>query len=223
MRYLGLALFAEGPTDHRFLRPVLRRLCEQLCAQHGQQPVEVGDVAELHTPSGLRDEPREQRIFAAGRQAGETWNILFVHTDGEGDPDRARRERAQPAMTRLLTEVCDNSRHPVAVVPVRETEAWALVDPEALRAAFGTNLPDHRLGLPARAIDLESLGDPKQALDFAFKAAVGKRRRRVKAAVQFEAIGERVSLDRLGHLPAFALMADELTDALTRIGYLVPR
>ena len=93
MRYLGLALFAEGPTDHRFLRPVLRRLCEQLCAQHGRQPVEVGDVAELHTPSGLRDEPREQRIFEAGRQAGRPGTSCSFTPTAEGDPDRARRER----------------------------------------------------------------------------------------------------------------------------------
>ena len=223
MRYLGLALFAEGPTDHRFLRPVLRRLCEQLCAQYGRQPVEVGDVSELHTPSRLRGESREQRIFEAGREAGETWNILFVHTDGESDPEKARRERAQPAMTRLLTDVCGTSRQPVAVVPVRETEAWALVDPEALRSAFGTNLTNQQLGVPAKAIGVESLYDPKQVLDFAFKAAVGKRRRRVKVAVQFEAIGERVSLDRLQDVPAFALMVDELTAALTRIGYLGTR
>ena len=78
-------------------------------------------------------------------------------------------------------------------------------------------------GCPPGPSTWKSLGDPKQALDFAFKAAVGKRRRRVKAAVQFEAIGERVSLDRLRRLPAFALMADELTDALTHIGYLVAR
>jgi hypothetical protein len=31
MRYLGLAIFAEGPTDYRFLPPVLRRATEDLC------------------------------------------------------------------------------------------------------------------------------------------------------------------------------------------------
>ena len=32
MHYLGLALYAEGRTDDRFLGPVLRRLCEEVCA-----------------------------------------------------------------------------------------------------------------------------------------------------------------------------------------------
>lgn len=36
MAYLGLALFAEGPTDHRFLKPLLRRLCENVCLNHAK-------------------------------------------------------------------------------------------------------------------------------------------------------------------------------------------
>ena len=44
MRYLGLALFAEGATDHAFLRPVLRRLCADLCLEFAEQPVEIGEV-----------------------------------------------------------------------------------------------------------------------------------------------------------------------------------
>ena len=31
MHYLGLALYAEGPTDYYFLRPLLPRLCEDIC------------------------------------------------------------------------------------------------------------------------------------------------------------------------------------------------
>lgn len=220
MRYLGLALFAEGPTDHRFLRPVLRRLCERLCAEQGRQPVEIGDIEELHTLPGMRDEPRDRRILEAGKAASASWNLLFIHTDGEGHPERARFERAIPAMTLLKSQVCDATQSPVAVVPVRETEAWALADPEALRAAFGIRMSDQRLGLQAATVDPESLLDPKQVLDGVYQAAVGTRRRRAKAAVQLEAIGERVSLDKLRRLPAFARLVDELTAALTDIGYL---
>ena len=31
MQYLSLALYAEGPTDYRFLSPLLQRLCEDIC------------------------------------------------------------------------------------------------------------------------------------------------------------------------------------------------
>ena len=59
MHYLGLALFAEGSTDHRFLRPLLYRLCDELCLG-SLTAVEVSEVLELHTPAGLKDRPRAE-------------------------------------------------------------------------------------------------------------------------------------------------------------------
>ena len=38
MQYLGLALYAEGKTDYRFLRPLLLRLCLSACGR-AVQPV----------------------------------------------------------------------------------------------------------------------------------------------------------------------------------------
>lgn len=37
MHYLGLALYAEGATDYYFLRPLLLRLCEDICTQEASQ------------------------------------------------------------------------------------------------------------------------------------------------------------------------------------------
>lgn len=78
MRYLGLALFAEGQTDHAFLRPLLRRLCEILCAEEGPAPVVVGDVIELHSPAELHDEDRGSRIYYAAREAVEGTSCSFT-------------------------------------------------------------------------------------------------------------------------------------------------
>jgi len=51
MHYLELALFAEGPTDHRFLSPILRRVTEDICCQDAKQSVEVREeVLQLKTP-----------------------------------------------------------------------------------------------------------------------------------------------------------------------------
>ncbi len=54
MRYLGLALFAEGPTDYRFLPPVLRRTTEELCL-NARTTVEIGDVLNLYPPEEYQD------------------------------------------------------------------------------------------------------------------------------------------------------------------------
>jgi hypothetical protein len=41
MRYLALALFAEGPTDQEFLPRIFFRLVTEISAELSDQPVEV--------------------------------------------------------------------------------------------------------------------------------------------------------------------------------------
>lgn len=43
MHFLGLALYAEGRTDERFLGPVLQRLCGDVCARQSRRPVQFND------------------------------------------------------------------------------------------------------------------------------------------------------------------------------------
>ncbi len=222
MRYLGLALFAEGPTDHRFLRPLLRRLSEELCARHGESPIEIGDVLELHTLPETRDESREVRILAAARDSVEAWNILFIHTDGGGDPAAARAQKVVPAARRIEAELEVSAPGTVAVVPVRETEAWALADGKALREVFGSRLDDEALGVPSTAARVETFRDPKHQLRSAYRTAAGGRRRRRLASVAtlLEAIGERVSLDVLRRIPALETLEADLSEALRQLRYI---
>ena len=222
MSYLGLALFAEGPTDHAFLRPLLRRLCEELCAQYGERPVEVSDVLELHSPDRFRSQDRSTQILVAAREAMGAWNILFVHGDGAGDPDAARRNSIEPGCARIAQELADQRGQSVAVVPVRETEAWALADGETLRSVFGSTLSDTGLGVPLRPQEVESVLDPKKSLDDAYIAAAGRRRgrRRGRASFLLSAIGEQVRLSVLGMVPAFERLTADLTGALKELRYL---
>ena len=82
MRYLGLALFAEGATDHSFLAPLVRRLATDTCRRRAQQEVEIGPPIELHSPPALARKSREERILEAARNAAGGYHVLFVHTDG---------------------------------------------------------------------------------------------------------------------------------------------
>jgi hypothetical protein len=223
MAYLGLALFAEGPTDHRFLKPLLRRLCEHLCLNHAKTIVEIGDVLEIHTPARVKNEKRDIRVLEAAKDALYAWHILFVHTDGAGDPDRALTERIEPSIQRIVDEMGSEKRRGVAVVPVRETEAWCLVDGEALRKAIGVSRDDECLGLQEKPADVEKWMDPKQALDDACQKAISpnrRRRRGQKGADFLDQIGEFVSLEKLNNVPAFRKLYQELYDALTFLGYL---
>lgn len=222
MRHLGLALYAEGPTDYRLLSPILSRLCADICLRDSPQVVEISEeVLALDDAPALRHATREDRIVDAARRALGRWTVLFVHTDADGDARSARSERTQPALERLRREFGAGGQG-VAVVPVRESEVWALWDGDALRGVFGTTLGDRALHLPQNASIAEGLVDPKRCLQVAFAAARpgGRRGRTPRISGLLNAIGERVDLDRLRELSAFAALEADLRQALRELHVL---
>jgi hypothetical protein len=221
VRYLGLALFSEGRTDDRFLGPLLQRLCQDLCLKHATDLIEVNeDVFLLQNPKDLGNAPREQRIAGAAKEAEGLWQILFIHSDGEGDPDRVMAERVEPGL-HCLNEIYGNKGVGVAVIPVRETEAWTLTDGDALRTVFGTNQSNEDLGIPATPRQSEGLLDPKKALDTAYAATNPTgRRARAGASALLGQLGQEVSLPLLRQTPSFARTENALLAALRRLGVL---
>jgi len=70
--YLGLALVAEGPTDYRFLSPVLYRLTEDLCLSFGITTIEVGPVTALELDQRVGLSRAAQIVEAARASAGSS-------------------------------------------------------------------------------------------------------------------------------------------------------
>jgi hypothetical protein len=220
MHYLGLALYAEGKTDYYFLRPLLLRLCMDICLHQATRQVELNEeFIALDDPAHARGASRETRIVEAAKQARGAWRVVFVHTDGAGDPERARAQLAQPALD-LLRQECADDGVGVAVIPIRETEAWALVDGDALRQVFCTTLNDDQLGVPALGT-VETLQDPKARLDQVFLATnPPARSRRAGTSPWLQSLGEVVSLGRLRQLPGFQALETELILALRHLNIL---
>lgn len=221
MHYLGLAMFAEGPTDHRFLRPLLYRLCDELCLG-SRTPVEVSEVLELHTPASLKDRPRAERIAVAAESASDAWRVLFVHADADGNDAAARAERVEPAL-KAVRERLGSGRHGVAVVPVRSTDAWALADADALRRVFGTTLTPLELGVPPLPRDVERLADPKSTFLHSFEATRPPRSRaRSGVAPYLDRLGDEICIQALRQLDAFRRLESDLTAALRDLQILTP-
>jgi hypothetical protein len=220
MQYLGLALYAEGRTDYYFLSPLLQRLCEDVCAGEALQPVEVSDVIGLDHPPSVNNANREQRIVSAAGTARGAWKILFVHADGAGNPQRVRAQQVEPALASLRS-VFGNDGVGVAVVPIRETEAWVIADGDAIRHVFDTQRTDSELGLPSPSRAAESVADPKASLDSAFAVTEPSGRRRKQGVSPYlSALGEQVSLTRLRELDAFLALEAELKAALRQLGIM---
>ena len=220
MHYLKLALLAEGPSDHRFLPLVLRRLAIDLCSRRAPRYVEIEDeVLDLTPPWDIRAN-REELLHNTLEKAAKSFDILFIHADGAGNAASAHARAVRPLASWLTGREVFRDSRPVPVIPVREMEAWALADGEALRDAFGTVLDDRELGVPSKARDVETIFDPKRALDQAYERVVGGRHRRRARAVHFlSAIGERVRLERLRQVPAFQTLEEDFQRALDTLGY----
>jgi len=139
--------------------------------------------------------------------------------DGAGDPATKAAEQIVPG-AQLIERTLPGGAC-VAVVPVREIEAWTLVDGEALRGAFGTTLDDQALRIAQRPRDVESILDPKLEIEAVFrKLTSSSQRRRARVADFYDRIGERVDLGRLEQVPAFKELEKSLRQALLKLGIL---
>lgn len=208
-RRLSVGLFAEGSSDYDFFRPLLRRVLEDLCSQG--TPVLIGDAVALR---GTGDR-REDKIDDAVARARDAIDLVVIHADGAGQPDRIRGQQIEPGRRR--SEALGIPA--VGMVPVREMEAWALCDGEAIRRTWGTRLDDGTLGIPSRAADVERITDPKATLN-AIHAMVVRARGRTAVTTHLPRLAEELSLARLRLVPAFIAFEADCRSALERLGYL---
>ncbi|GGL87468.1 MULTISPECIES: DUF4276 family protein [Micromonospora] len=207
MRYLTSALVSEGRTDDQFLPRLLGRALTQLCYTAFEDAVEVADVQVLRDRKGPSSVQDVVNLVDENRAA---FSLIFFHRDQGADADRVRREWVTP----LRTLWGDRVEQMVAVVPVRETEAWLLADGDALRDALGVRgWTDETMGLPANPAHVERLGDPKRVLNDLMQRV---SRSREDHYVQ---LGELVALDRLQQVPAYQRWWTDTRQALTTLGY----
>ena len=206
MRYLTSALISEGVTDDQFLPRLLGRALTELCLTEFDDPVEVADVQPLRDRKGPCSV--EDIIRLVDRNAA-SFSLIFFHHDQGTRADRVEAEWLRP----LRTLWGDRAERLVAVVPVRETEAWLLADGDALRGALGVQWTDAQMRLPQNARDVERVGDPKKILNDVM--------RRLSRSIEdhYGQLGELVSLDRLDLVPAYQRWWSDTRDALAKIGF----
>ena len=192
-RYLTTALLCEGREDERFLGALIERQVRQL----GLREPGFGSGAVELQP--CRTTRAAEWVDAAVLEAAAVFDIVFIHNDynerGKIDALRARLADSLPTQTRL-----------VAVVPIRETEAWLLADSAALPR--GGSRDASRVS--PRGV--ESIADPKKSL----AAALGQP----LDAASAEYIGENISLARLAEVPAYQSFLQDLTNALKELNFL---
>jgi hypothetical protein len=212
MRVLGTALVVEGNSDALFLPTMITRVLQNLCDNHA--PPEVGvspvEVLPVDTSNGL-----VAGICGAARAWAESLQILFYHYDGSANPDRERRRYWDPLCAAWPTVAA--GRELVAVVPVREMEAWALADQSALREVVGASVAVHQAD---RLADMERLEDPKRTLKELTLRGRGTRRHGRGPEEYLTLLAERVSFEELRTVPSFRRWYADTVEALRKMRYL---
>ncbi|MEF9903401.1 DUF4276 family protein [Streptomyces sp. P9-A2] len=192
-RYLSLALLTEGASDQWFLVPLIDRQITELALEAPAGFDYSGaDVGECFTVAH-RD--------LVVRQVADLlcyYDIVMIHHD--------HNERSK--VDALRDRFPDDAHRIVALVPVRETEAWMLADPAALKEAAPTRDTAWEV-----SHDVEKAADPKAVL----KAALGGRR---DAERDFGRLGQTVALDALRKVPAYRAWTAELRRAMERLRFL---
>ena len=219
-----MALFAEGPTDDRFLNSVARRTASRILSLDSMSFVDVPELQIINRRSNMS--PMD-RIFHAA-QAAHGHHLLLVHVDADArSRDAAWSERIEPGMQRVGeafndgAQVCDKI---VPVIPIRMTESWMLADPAALIAVVGTNTSPTDLSLPGNPSQVERIADPKKKLREVLNIALGgrshRRRRDRNIGRLYEPLAREINLDRLAGIPAYRKFQTDLTQVLRKLHFI---
>jgi len=143
------------------------------------------------------------------------FDIVFVHRDSE-DRDPARRH-TEVAAAALAVKFAGPA---VAVVPIRMTEAWLLLDEAAIRLVAGSPSGTSALGLPPNNA-VERIADPKEILKQALVAASGLAGRKLKIFRNQFPVHRALLLERLDPdgkvqtLSAWRRLVEDVTSAIT--------
>ncbi len=167
-RALRWTLLGDGTSDES-LQPIITwTLAGILPPDSHLEPSFVS-----HTDLGERFR-RAQQEFPS--------DLFFVHRDAEREPFEQRLDEIKKAAAEA-----PELPPTVPIIPVRMTEAWLLIDEDAIRMAADNPYGRRNLSLPSIA-KLDSLPNPKDVLDQCLLAAndsQGRRHHRFKKKLAF--------------------------------------
>jgi len=220
MNVLVLGLYAEGPTDNRFLPVVIQRTSELVLAQYDCTDIEALEPIVIKKDPGISS--RGECILQAAREAAE-YHALIVHSDADNRTyKQALIELFNPGyelVQRMEGNLCKDL---LPIIPVRMVEAWMLADHETLREILRTSLATRDLGLHDKPRQVELYQDPKEALKQAVQKIYPNRPRRWSRIMGelYAELAPEISLERLSEVPAYQQFKADLIATLKKLNFI---
>jgi hypothetical protein len=205
-------LLTDGPAD-KALIPILTWLLHQHLPNCAVQAswADLGRVPKL--PKTLHEKIQiSVRLYPC--------NLIFVHRDAERLSLLDRKVEVDAAVNRA----CATAVIPpaIAVVPVRMTETWLLLDAQAIREAAGNPNGSVPLNLP-QPQDLENVSRPETMLHNLILTATelgAHRRRQFEVNRAVKRISDCVEdFAPLRALPAFSALEQKVIETIRQQGW----
>lgn len=203
MNFLRFTLVSEGTTD-KSLIPILKWAVQE----QGIQIVQ-GQFASWHFL------PKRPTTVVEKIEAGlklYECDLLFIHRDSDNQNPKDRRDEIATA----INEITASGRIKVPsipVIPIRETEAWLLIDELAIRKAANNPNGKNDLKLPSLK-NLESCTNPKKELRRVLRSASEWSVQRLKRfdtdAATARVVDYIPNFERLRKLSAFQNLETDL-------------
>ena len=207
---VNFIFISEGTSDSSLIR-LLRQLCK-LCGADDAN----GTIPDLSKQSKKVGRSVLQKIRAALKAHPDT-NLLFIHRDADGRDPTPRYEEIAEAI-----ESSGVSVPYVAVVPIQETEAWLLVDEEAIREVAQNLKGRMRLNLPSPK-QVEKIANPKERLKDVLAHASGLKGRKLQKFNKDFPKHRRELFKYLDHdgplseVPAFKRLLNDISQAIEKL------
>ena len=215
---ITIGFLSEGPTDERFLKPIIRRTFENVAFDCAGE-IEVFDPVILDIKKGSFMET----VVQASKEANQKGlMVLCIHTDADDSSDsQIFKNKIVPAFRAVSLLDFENScQNLVPIVPVQMTEAWLLADKILFKEEIGTNKSDNELGIEK---DPESYSNPKSVLNNAISIELQettKRRRKFNLGELYLPIGQKISTESLRQLGSYKKFEDSVREVFKSLNYL---
>ena len=209
---MELALISEGTSDKVLIEP-LRWLCNDIYS---------GQVYEFEPIvfSGLPRKPSlSEKIQIVLNQNRHQMVLIHRDQDNSRRSNRLREIEEAEKIARANVSAPGESVC-VAVIPVRMTETWLLIDEAALKKAAGFPANKSALDLP-KPNRLEGIANPKEKLYELIKDASGlsgRRLKKVRPAQTMHSLAATIKdYSPLDHLSAFQVLRTDIEKAFSEL------
>lgn len=213
---LFLAFSGEGPTDHRFIPILIERIIQEFF-------FEKAITAEFSWITFSKNGSSHDNILKVCSDAFDQHCILFHRDSGNISWNEAYENHFASAVAKIDEDLENHyNKNLIPVIPVRETEAWMLVNKALLKAKIETDLSDNDLLLTYKVSRIEEIGDPKSVVEKAIlkyhESLTPKQRRyAVKIGELYDLVASEVPISDLDKLDAFSKMKKTLVATLESI------